>query len=149
MLTMLSHLPVNHPLRPLYRVLAGLVGGYTLVFGFVGFAQTRGTALFAQHGLPYALGLRTNLAFAMLSVVAGVVLLGAALIGRNLDYLVNFFGGLVFMLVGMVALALLQTDLNYLGFTVSTCVVSFILGTVVFTAGLYGRSRVVSAPRSA
>lgn len=149
MLTMFTHLPVNHPLRPLYRVLAGLVGGYTLVFGIVGFTQTRGTALFAQHGLPYALGLRTNLAFAMLSVVAGVVLLGAAFVGRNLDYLVNFFGGLAFMLVGTVALALLQTDLNFLGFTVTTCVVSFILGSVVFTAGLYGRSGLAGAHRSA
>jgi hypothetical protein len=140
MLTMLTHLPVNHPLRPVYRVLAGLVGVYTLVFGIAGFAQTRGSTLFAQHGLPYVLGLRTNLAFAMLSVVAGVVLLGAAVIGRNLDHLVNLFGGLAFMLVGTLALALLETDLNYLGFTVTTCIVSFVIGTVVFAAGLYGRT---------
>ena len=32
----MAHFPVNHPLRPLYRTLAGLVGAYLLVFGIVG-----------------------------------------------------------------------------------------------------------------
>ena len=32
----MPHFPVNHPARPLYRVLAGLVGVYILVFGVVG-----------------------------------------------------------------------------------------------------------------
>ena len=137
---MFTHIPVNHPLRPLYRVLAALVGVYTLVFGIVGFTQTRGTPLFAQSHLPWVLGLRTNLAFALLSIVSGAVLLVSAVIGRNLDYLVNVAGGLVFMLVGMLMLALLRTDANFLGFTVTNCIVSFIIGSIVFTAGLYGRS---------
>jgi len=142
-------LPVNHPLRPVYRVLAGLVGGYSLVFGIVGVAQTRGTALFAQSHLPMALGLRTNPAFAYLSILAGAVVIVAALIGRNLDYLVNLVGGLLYMVVGLLMLALLQTDANYLGFTMTTVIVSFILGTVVFAAGLYGRTGIEGAHRKA
>jgi len=141
---MSTHIPVNHPLRPLYRVLAALVGVYTLVFGIVGYAQTQGRPLFAQTDLPWVLGLRTNLAFALLSVVSGAVLLLAAVIGRNLDYFVNIVGGLVFMVVGMLMLGLLQTNANFLGFTVTNCVVSFILGTIVFTAGLYGRTGTAS-----
>jgi hypothetical protein len=137
---MISHLPINHPLRPLYRVLAALAGGYVLVFGIVGFTRTRGTALFAQAHLPWVLGLRTNLAFALLSVLSGAVLLVCAVIGRNLDFLVNLLGGLVFMVVGMLMLGLLRTDVNFLGFTVTNCVVSFVIGTVVFAAGLYGRT---------
>ena len=137
---MVTHLPVNHPLRPLYRALAGLVGVYSLVFGIAGFTRTRGTPLFAHTDLPWVLGLRTNLAFALLSIFSGAVLAVCAVIGRNLDFLVNTLGGLVFMAVGMLMLGLLQTDANFLGFSMTNCVVSLVLGTVVFTAGLYGRT---------
>src|SRR5436190_11897521 len=137
---MLMHLPVNHPLRPLYRVLAGLVGGYSLVFGIAAFTKTRGTSLFAHTDLPWVLGLRTNLAFALLSIFSGAVLAVCAVIGRNLDFLVNTLGGLLFMAVGMLMLGLLQTDANCLGFSMTNCVVSLLLGTIVFTAGLYGRT---------
>ena len=137
---MLTHLPVNHPLRPLYRVLAGLVGVYSLVFGIAAFTRTKGTPLFAHTDLPWVLGLRTNLAFALLSIFSGAVLAVCAVIGRNLDFLVNTLGGLVFMAVGMLMLGLLQTDANFLGFSMTNCVVSLLLGTVVFTAGLYGRT---------
>jgi hypothetical protein len=137
---MLTHLPVNHPLRPLYRVLAGLVGVYSLVFGIAAFTRTKGTALFAHTDLPWVLGLRTNLAFALLSIFSGAVLAVCAVVGRNLDFLVNTLGGLLFMTVGMLMLGLLQTDANFLGFSMTNCVVSLVLGTVVFTAGLYGRT---------
>jgi hypothetical protein len=136
---MFAHLPVNHTLRPFYRVLSALIGLYTLIFGIVGFTQTQGTALFAQTGLPWVLGLRTNLAFALLSIVGGAVLLVSAVIGRNIDHLANIFGGILFMVVGMLMLGLMETDANFLGFSMANCIVSFVFGTVVFTAGLYGR----------
>ncbi len=136
----ISHLPVNHRLRPLYRAVAGLVGSYVLAFGIVGFTRTRGTPLFAHTDLPWVLGLRTNLAFALLSILAGAVLLVCTVIGRNLDFLAYFVGGVVFMAVGMLMLALLQTDANVLGFTVTNCVVSLVFGMAVFAAALYGRS---------
>jgi len=139
---MLTHLPVNHPLRNLYRAAAALIGAGVLVFGIVGFTRTRGTALFAQDHLPWVLGLRTNLAFALLSIVSGAVLLVCAVVGRNLDHVVNFLGGIVFMAVGMLMLGLLRTDANFLGFSMTNCIVSFVLGTIVFAAGLYGRTRV-------
>ena len=138
---MLTHLPVNHPLRNLYRAVAALIGAGVLVFGIVGFTRTRGTALFAQDHLPWVLGLRTNLAFALLSIVSGAVLLVCAVVGRNLDHVVNFLGGIVFMAVGMLMLGLLRTDANFLGFSMTNCIVSFVLGTIVFAAGLYGRTR--------
>src|SRR5436190_22370134 len=137
---MLIHLPVNHPLRNLYRAVAALVGAGVLLFGIVGFTRTRGTALFAQEHLPWVLGLRTNLAFALLSIVSGAVLLVCAVVGRNLDHVVNFLGGIAVMAVGMLMLGLLRTDANFLGFSMTNCIVSFVLGTVVFAAGLYGRT---------
>src|SRR5256885_15523832 len=137
---MISHPPVHHPLRPLSGVVAGLVGACSLVFGIAAFSRPRGTPLFAHTNLPWVLGLRANLAFALLSIVSGAVLVVCAVIGRNLDFLVNTLGGLLFMVVGMLMLGLLQTDANFLGFSMTNCVVSLVLGTVVFTAGLYGRT---------
>jgi hypothetical protein len=142
----LLHLPVNHRLRPLYRFLAGLTGLYVLVFGIVGAVVSRGHGVFSRDHI-YALGLRTNLAFAVLSLVVGVVVLIGVVVDHNLDHILNLFGGLVFMVAGMFMLGLLQTDLNLLNYTVSTCVVSFVIGLVLFTAGLY--SRVGSAEEDA
>lgn len=137
----MSHFPVNHHLRPLYRALAGLAGLYVLVFGIVGVVKAGGYGFFAQHGTPSALGLHSNRAFAILSIVAGAVFVGSALFGGNLDRWVNLVGGVVFLLSGFVMMVLLRTDFNYLGFTMTTCIVSFVIGIVLFAAGLYGRTR--------
>jgi hypothetical protein len=136
----MAHIPVNHPLRPLYRVLTALVGAYTLVFGIVGFTQTKGTPLFSQDHLPWVLGLRTNLAFSLLSIVGGAIILVSAVLGRNVDHFIDIVAGAVFIGVGMVMLLLLQTNANFLGFSMANCVVSFILGMIVFAAGLYGKT---------
>jgi hypothetical protein len=136
----MSHLPVNHKLIPLYRTLAALCGLYVLVFGIVAVVRTGGSATFAQDGLPDALGLHANRAFAVLSIVAGVVLVAGAFIGRNLDRWLNFGGGIMFLVAGMAMMILLQTGLNFLGFTMATCIVSFIIGLVLFAAGLYGQT---------
>ncbi len=136
----MTHLPVNHPLRPLYRVLAAVVGLYVLIFGIVGFIQTRSLALFAQHNLPWVLGLRTNRAFALVSIVAGAVILISVAVGRNIDYVIDIGAGVVFMVVGMLMLLVINTRANFLGFTVTNCVVSFVLGMLALAAGLYGKT---------
>jgi hypothetical protein len=135
----MSHLPINHHLRPLYRTLAGAAGLYVLVFGIVGLLRTQGQDFFAQDGLPTVLGLRANPAFAALSLVTGVVLVVGAVIGRMIDMWINLAGSVVFMLSGITMMTLLETDLNVLGFTVTTCIVSFVIGIVLGLAGLYGR----------
>ncbi|MGH3714097.1 MAG: DUF4383 domain-containing protein [Micromonosporaceae bacterium] len=132
------HLPVNHPLRPLYRTMAGLIGLYVLVFGVVGFLRTQGMEFFANKG-QWVLGLTTNPAFAILSVITGLLLLAGVLLGRNVDHFLNIVAGGIFLTAGMAMMALLRTDLNFLGFTMTNCVVSFIFGTAVLAAGLYGK----------
>jgi hypothetical protein len=136
---MFLHLPVNHPTRPLYRFLGGLTGLYVLVFGIVGLVAGWRHGVFARGHIE-ALGLPTNTAFALLSILAGLVVVAAALIGRNVDHYVFVFGGLAFLVVGMVMLAFLRTSLDLLNFTVATCVVSFLIGLVLWTAGLYSRT---------
>jgi hypothetical protein len=137
--TMLSHMPVNHHLRPFYRFLAGLTGAYVLLFGIVGVALSRGDGLFSRADVS-ALGLRTNLAFSIASVAAGAFVLLAVILGRNIDTKVTFWGGLAFMVAGTAMMAVLRSDLNKLNFGISTVVVSFVIGTVLFTAGMYTRT---------
>jgi hypothetical protein len=134
----MAHEPVNHPLRPVYRALAGLTGLYVLVFGIIGVVRTGGGDVFAREDT-VVLGLRTNAGFSIISVVAGIVILAGVAVGRNMDRFVNKWGGYAFLGVGMVALALLRTDANYLNFSMTTCIVSFVIGMVLLTAGLYGK----------
>jgi hypothetical protein len=136
----MAHIPVNHPLRRLYKTLTAFAGLFILVFGIVGLVKTHGTPLFSQDNLPRVFGLRTNLAFAILSIAGGGVMLAAVIVGRNLDHYMEIAAGGVFILVGLVELVLLQTNANFLGFSMVNCVVSFILGMVVFAAGLYGKT---------
>lgn len=133
------HLPINHRLQPTYRFLSGAAGVYLLIFGVVGVIRTWGDPLFSDDDVK-ALGLRTNLAFALLSVVVGAIVLVGALIGGNADHFVNVGAGAVFMLAGLIMLTVLQTEANILNFEVATCVVSFILGSILMTAGLYGKT---------
>jgi Domain of unknown function (DUF4383) len=135
---MLTHLPVNHRLRGLYRFLAALTGLYVLVYGIVGLFVSRGGGAFARTDTQ-ALGLRTNLAFSIMSIVVGAVVLIGIIVDHNWDHVLNFFGGLAFLIVGMLMLAVLQTDVNVFNYNVTKCVVSFLIGLVLFLAGLYSR----------
>ncbi len=133
------HIPINHPLQPLYRLIGAVVGVYLLVFGILGAIRSRGLPAFAQEGLPTVLALHTNPAFSVLSIVVGLVVLGAALIGRNIAQRVNLVGAAVFVGAGLLMLPLIRTSANFLGFTPATCAVSFVIGLALVIAGLYGK----------
>jgi hypothetical protein len=139
--------PVNHPLRPLYRVFGGLTGLYVLAFGAVGVFQSSGE-MFGRSDAT-ALGLRTNLGFSILSIIIAALLLVATGIGGNLNCQVNTVAGYGFIVAGLASLAVLRTDANYFNFTVSTCVVSFLLGCVLLMAGMYGKVGTVEEARLA
>lgn len=136
----MSHIPVNHPLRTFYRGLATLAGLYILIFGIAAFVKTKGTPAFQQHDLPWVLGLHANLSFSIISILAGIVIVLAALVGRNVDRFINVVAGPAFILVGMLMMALMATDANFLGFSMVNCIVSFVIGIVLFTAGLYAKT---------
>jgi hypothetical protein len=132
------HLPVNHRLRPQWRFLAGLCGAYLLVFGIVGAVRTAGEPFFSRADID-ALGLKTNPAFSWLSIVVGAIVFGGAIIGRNVDHFINIVGGAIFLLAGLIGLLLMQTPANKLNYEVATCVISFIVGTIMLIAGMYGK----------
>src|SRR4051812_44163964 len=127
---MAAHFPINHHLRPLYRLLCVVAGLYMLVFGVVGFVQTSGNQFAGTEGAEWVLGLRTNPAFSLLSLVAGVVVLGANLVGRNLAHNVNQLAGIVLTVVGMAMLALMQTEANFFAFSMVNVIVTFILAGI-------------------
>lgn len=134
----MAHIPVNHPLRPLYRTLAGLVGLYILVFGILGLTQTWGDPLFARNG-DWVLGLRTNLAFSLMSVVFGAVIIVSVFMGGNLGHLASLSIGVIFVLAGLGMMAVMQTELNFLNFSMSTAIVSLIFGLIFIATGLYDK----------
>jgi hypothetical protein len=135
----MAHIPVNHHLRPLYRTVAALIGLYSLTLGAMGLASAGSVGVFQQHDLPRVLGLPVNPAFAGISVVVGATVLLATLVGRNVDHYVYLAAGVTYQAAGLLMLALLRTDLNPLGFSIGSCVVSFGLGLGTLTAGLYGK----------
>jgi hypothetical protein len=135
----MSHLPVNHRLRPFYRAIAVLIGIYLLVFGIIGIVQCAGDPFF-DRGDVTVLGLKTNMAFAVLSVLVGAIVLIANILGRNIDHWANMWLGGVFMFVGVFGLIIVRSGLNKLNFSVATCVVSSLVGTALLIAGLYGKT---------
>ena len=124
----MAHIPVNHPARSVYRALAFLIGVFLLVFGIVGVTRSAGHGFFAHHEDITTLGLHTNMAFSLVNIVAGAVIAVGAIYGRNLDHFINFGGGILFLVAGMVMLILERTSANLLNFTVRTCIVSFAIG---------------------
>jgi hypothetical protein len=135
---MATHLPTNHPLRPLYRFLALLAGGYCLLFGIVGVMRASGHGFFAVSDVR-ALGLRTNTAFATLSILVGALVVVSTVMGRNVDHRLGMVAGPAFILVGILMLLLMDTTANFLNFGMSTCIVSFLIGMVIMAAGFYTR----------
>jgi hypothetical protein len=135
----MAHLPVNHPARPLYRLFSGLVGLYILVFGVFGVVRSWGKPLFDRDGF-WVLGLRTNLAFAAVSVVFGAFLLiGASRRRGNLGHHMNLTAGVVFLVTAVVMMSVLQTSGNILNFSMSTVIVSMVFGLLLLATGLYDK----------
>jgi hypothetical protein len=145
----MAHNPVNHPLRPLYRALSALSGIYLVLFGIVGIVVTSGSGLFGQPD-DRVFGQGTNLFWSIISLILGAIVLAATAIGRNLDVEVDKYVGWGLLVVATYELATSRTDANFLKFTIATVIVTYIVGLVLITAGLYSKMAPVqetSAPR--
>jgi hypothetical protein len=124
----MAHNPINHPARPIYRVISGLIGLYLVLFGALG--------LFVDGRV---FGQGTNVANSLLSIALGAIILIATVVGRNLDAAVNKYLGYGLMALGLLTLAFLRTDANVLDHTVSTSIVWMLLGITLLMAGMYGK----------
>jgi hypothetical protein len=131
-----EHLPVDHRLSLVYRIGAGLMGVFLVVFGVLG--VTEALAFWASDENT-VFRLNTNGALSWLSIVIGLLLFGGAVKGGNFASTLNILLGLVFVLSGFLHLVVLETDLNILNFRIQNVLFSFVVGVLLLTFGLYGR----------
>jgi len=134
----MAHTPVNHPLRPIYRALGALTGVYFILFGVVGIIVTAGDGLFGNGG-GLVLGQQANMFWSIVSILIGIIVLAAAVIGRNSDVEVDKYFGWGLLVVGSYELAVLRTDANFLDFSVATVIVTYLLGLVLIMASQYSK----------
>ncbi|MFD8571834.1 DUF4383 domain-containing protein [Streptomyces sp. NPDC059639] len=134
--TLDDHLPVDHRLGRVYRYSAGFMGLFLLAFGVLGLVRRIG---FFDTGANTALGLSTNGALSVLSLVVGGVLLAAAVRGGNTASTVNTVLGIAFLLVGFAFLFALDSRFNFLNFRMQKVLFSFAVGLLLMTGGMYGR----------
>ncbi|WP_232806751.1 DUF4383 domain-containing protein [Geodermatophilus chilensis] len=113
-----------------------IVGLMLLVFGVLGFV--RGVPFLSTVGRPI-LGLSSNGLLAGLSMVVAAVLVGAALRSPRLASTVMIVLGVLFLLSGLVNLALLRTSFNILAFRMSNVIFSIVVGLLLLVLGAYGR----------
>ncbi|WP_200309181.1 DUF4383 domain-containing protein [Streptomyces adelaidensis] len=131
-----EHLPVDHRLSRVYRVGAGLMGLFLLVFGIFGLIDKVGW--FDTRGDEVA-GLSTNGTLSVLSICVGLLLLAGMVIGGNFASTLNMTLGVLFILSGFGNMALLDTDSNFLAFRIQNVLFSFVVGILLMTFGMYGR----------
>ncbi|MFD8597453.1 DUF4383 domain-containing protein [Kitasatospora sp. NPDC059646] len=132
-----DELPVDHRLGTVYRVGAGLGGVFLVVFGILGLTGT--SPGFLDTSGKEVLGLSSNGALSVLSLVAGGILILGAVIGGNIASDINMIMGVLFVLAGFVGLMVLDSSANRLAFHISNVVFSFAFGFVILTFGMYGR----------
>lgn len=147
----MSHLPVDHPLRGLYRALTVLTGAASVVYGVAALAQTSDLS-FTDNVGESVLGMTANPAAGLLWVVVGAIVVLTSLVGRNVDGKINQVVGPVLWVIGTVGLVLIRNGDNVLAFSVTSVCVLYLLGTVWFTGALYSGvsgSAVVGRPSSA
>jgi hypothetical protein len=112
------------------------VGAFLLVFGLVGIAGR--LSFFSTDG-ERILGLSSNGLLSTISIVVGLVLIGAALRGPRVASTVMIVLGCLFLLSALGNLAVLRTSFNILAFEVSNVLFSIAVGLLLLTLGAYGR----------
>jgi len=133
------HLPVNHPLNPLYRFLAGAGGAFLVLFGILSIVNAGGDGLFSRTDTT-ALGLQTNLAMGIVSLAVGTVALVSAVIGGSIHHFAATWVGGGMVVLGLLMLMVQRTEANILNAGVWTCAVWMVIGMVLVAAGLYGKT---------
>ncbi|MEU6771467.1 DUF4383 domain-containing protein [Streptomyces sp. NPDC046759] len=131
-----KHLPVDHRLNLVYRIGAGLIGAFLVVFGILGLINHIG--FFGTGGNSVA-GLNSNGTLSVLSIVVGAILLAGMVIGGNIASTLNMVFGVLFLLAGFLTLGLLDSPYNFLAFRIQNVFFSFIVGLLLMTFGMYGR----------
>lgn len=139
----MAHTPVNHPLRPIYRIVGFIAGAYLVAFGVIGFIATSGEA-FTGPGTR-VIGQGSNMLWSIVALAVGAIVLIGTAVGRNIDVVIDQYLGWGLLVLGSYELCVLRTDdVNIFGFTMSTVVATYLVGLLLITVSLYSKS----APQS-
>jgi hypothetical protein len=120
----------------LHRVGAVVFGVGLGVFGVLGLLN--GLEFFSTTGRP-VLGLSSNGALSVISLVVAVVLVAAGLRGGRTASTVLVVIGAAFVLSGLANSLVLNTSLNLLAFRIPNVVFSFVAGALLLFLGAWGR----------
>ena len=126
----------SHPIHTVHRVGALLLGGFLVAFGIIGL--TRATEFMSTFGTS-VFGLSTNGLLATVSVVVGLLLLGAAARGGPAASTVLIVVGVLFLLSGLVNVLAIGTSMNMLAFAPANVMFSLVVGAALLIVGAYGR----------
>jgi hypothetical protein len=118
------------------RIGALAVAAVILVFGVLGFAG--GLDFFSTDGEPI-LGLSSNGLLSTVSVLTAGVLVLAALRSPRTASTLMIVVGILFLLSGLLSLAVLRTEANLLAFQIENVVFAEVTGLVLLLLGAYGR----------
>ncbi|MGH3763591.1 MAG: DUF4383 domain-containing protein [Pseudonocardiaceae bacterium] len=132
----MSSTPSGRRVDFVHRIGSAVFGAGLCVFGALGVANR--LDFLAVHGT-VVLGLASNGLLATISLIVGGVLIGAALRGGRLSSTITVIVGALFLLSGLLNLAVLHTQLNLLGFRLSNVIFSLIAGMLLLFLGAYGR----------
>jgi hypothetical protein len=119
-----------------HRIGAAVLGTGLCVFGTLGLVNQLG---FLSIEGEHVLGLSTNGLLSTISIVVGVILIGASLRGGRISSTVTTVVGALFLLSGLLNLAVLDTEFNLLAFEIPNVIFSFIAGMMLLFLGSYGR----------
>jgi hypothetical protein len=128
----------QHPVQRVQRI--GCVIVALVLFAFAGLGFARGVGFFTTHGAR-VLGMTSNGLLATVSLVVGVVLVAAAVLGARIASTTSVVVGALFVLSGLLNLiALVHPNLNVLAFTLPNVIFSLVVGLILLCVGLYGRA---------
>jgi uncharacterized protein DUF4383 len=119
-----------------HRIGALLVAAVIATFGVLGLAD--GLAYFSTDGERIA-GLSSNGLLSTISLVTAAVLVTAALSGPRVASTTMLVIGGLFLVSALANLAVLESDLNVLAFSMANVIFSICAGLLLLTLGAYGR----------
>ncbi|MGH4010317.1 MAG: DUF4383 domain-containing protein [Pseudonocardiaceae bacterium] len=115
---------------------AAVLGAGLCMFGVLGVANR--LEFLAVQG-KVLLGLSSNGLLSAISLIVGGVLIAAAWRGGRSSSTITVVIGALFLLSGLINLAVLDTGLNLLAFRLPNVIFSFIAGMLLLFLGSYGR----------
>lgn len=119
-----------------HRVGAAVLGAGLCVFGILGFVNR---LEFLSTSGELVLGLSSNGMLSAISLVVGAILISASSRGGRISSTVTAVVGALFLLSGLLHLAVLETEFNLLAFRLSNVIFSFVAGMLLLFLGAYGR----------